>query len=93
MAPFTIWEKNNNIKKAFKIMKAIDKVGGKRRRLLWGGNEGCGSEMVFKWVDWVQFWQNEGFFYCRVNELMVRSTIEAFAIKVTFPIRAGQYMG
>lgn len=37
MAPFTIWEKNNNIKKAFKIMKAIDKVGGERRRLLWKG--------------------------------------------------------
>ena len=27
MVPFTIWEKNNNIKKAFKIMKAIDEVG------------------------------------------------------------------
>lgn len=33
--------------------------------------------------------RNEDFFYCRVNELMVRSSIEAFAIKVTFPIRAG----
>lgn len=30
MAPFTIWEKNNNIKKAFKIMKAVDEVGGLR---------------------------------------------------------------
>lgn len=36
MAPFTIWEKNNNIKKAFKIMKAIDKVGGDQRRSLSG---------------------------------------------------------
>lgn len=53
--------------------------------------QGCGSEMVFRWAERVQFWQNEGFFYCRVNELMVRSSIEAFAIKVAFfPIRAGQ---
>lgn len=58
-------------------MKAIDKVGGEHGRLLWGGKRGCGSEMVFKWADRVQFWQNEGFFYCRVNELMGRSTIEA----------------
>lgn len=49
--------------------------------------------MVFKWADQVQFWQSEGFFYCWVNELMMRSSIEAFAIKVTFPIRAGQYTG
>lgn len=34
MAPFAIWEKNNNIKKAFKIMKAIDEVGGEHGRLL-----------------------------------------------------------
>lgn len=68
-------------------MKAIDKVGGERRRLLWSGEGGggkkqktggCGSEMVFKWADRVQFWQNEGCFYCWVNELMVRSNIEAF---------------
>lgn len=71
-------------------MKAIDKVGGERRHLLWKGwgggggrrekkkTGGCGSEMVFKWADRVQFWQNEGFFYCWVNELTVGSNIEAF---------------
>lgn len=65
-------------------MKAIDKVGGERRRLIWREGRkkkktgGCGSEMVFKWADRVQFWQNEGFFYCWVNELMVGSNIEAF---------------
>lgn len=75
-------------------MKAIDKVGGQRRRSLWwGGGRGCGSGMVFRWAERVQFWQKEGFFYRRVNELMVRSSIEASAIKLTFPIRAGQYTG
>lgn len=72
-------------------MKAIDKVGGyKRRCLLWGGKTGLWKrEMVFKWAGRLQFRQDEGSFYCRVNELMLGSGIEAFAIKVTFPIRAG----
>lgn len=36
--------KNNNIKKAFKIMKAIDEVGDQWRRWLYGGmyEEGAG---------------------------------------------------
>lgn len=51
MAPFTIWEKNNNIKKAFKIMKAIDKVGNSPAFVPGGENGAVGSEMVFKWAD------------------------------------------
>lgn len=60
-------------------MKAIDEVGGWSTGVYsgGGGERGCGSEMVFKWAEQVQFRRNEGFVYCRVNKLMVRSSIEA----------------
>lgn len=60
-------------------MKAIDEVDSRRGRLVWAveGGGGCGSEMVFRWAARVPVQLSEGFFYCPVNELTVRSSIAA----------------
>lgn len=67
-------------------MKAIDEVGcdSARRFHRRGGNAGWGG---WRAAGWTQLWQDGPLVYCPANELMVRSGIEDFTVKVALSRR------